>query len=324
MTSLSPADSGAVCTVAEVRQFNRFYTRQLGLLERHVLDSQHSLAEARVLYELARTRSTTATAIAVELGLDLGYLSRILKLFERRGYVKKVRAIKDSRQYHVSLTAQGRKRFKPLDRAARVQIASLIEPLTAESRRQLVDSMSCIQQLISTGRAHPGSYPGPYVLRGLQPGDIGWVTHRQAVLYQKEYGWDISYEALVAEILASFVKTFDPESENAWIAERANRIVGSVFLMRASASVAKLRLLYVEPEARGLGLGRQLVAECIAFARAKGYETLTLWTNDVLVSARKIYQGAGFQLTNEERHHSFGKDLVGQTWELALGALGRR
>jgi GNAT superfamily N-acetyltransferase len=176
--------------------------------------------------------------------------------------------------------------------------------------------MSCIQQLISTGCADPR----PYVLRGLLPGDIGWVAHRQAVLYEQEYGWDISYEALVAEILSGFVKSFDSKSENAWIAERANKIVGAVFLMRASASVAKLRLLYVEPDARGLGLGRRLVDECIAFARAKGYETLTLWTNDVLVSARKIYQAAGFQLTNEERHHSFGKDLVGQTWDLALGA----
>ena len=175
--------------------------------------------------------------------------------------------------------------------------------------------MNDIQQLFSAGSAPPRLY----VLRGLLPGDIGWVSHRQAVLYQQEYGWDITYEALVGQILSSFVKSFDSKSENTWIAERANKIVGSVFLMRASATVAKLRLLYVEPDARGLGIGGRLVAECIAFARSKGYETLTLWTNDVLVSARKIYQAAGFQLTNEERHHSFGKDLLGQTWDLALG-----
>jgi DNA-binding MarR family transcriptional regulator/N-acetylglutamate synthase-like GNAT family acetyltransferase len=300
--------------IAEVRQFNRFYTRWLGLLDRQLLDSPFTLTEARVLYELARGEPTTASAIAADLALDLGYLSRILKVFERHRYIKRERSSTDTRQYHIKLTRLGRRRFQPLDEAARIQIERLIEPLPADRRGQLVESMHSIQGLL-TGRSMETR---AYELRGLRPGDIGWIIHRQALLYHQEHGWDIGYEALVAEILGGFVKSFDAASEGAWIAEHDQKILGSVFLVRASDQIAKLRLLYVEPSARGLGIGRRLVDECIAFARAKGYETLTLWTNDVLISARKIYQAAGFRLMREEQHRSFGKDLTGQTWDLAL------
>jgi len=314
MNPRQSADRSAPKVIAEVRQFNRFYTQCLGLLDRQLLDSPFTLTEARVLYELARSESTTASAIAADLALDLGYLSRILKIFERHRYIKRERSSTDTRQYHIKLTRLGRQRFLPLDKAARMQIERLIEPLPADRRDHLIESMHSIQGLL-TGRTIQAK---AYRLRGLRPGDIGWVTHRQALLYQQEYGWDISYEALVAEILAGFVKSFDAASESAWIAEHDRKILGSVFLVRASDKIAKLRLLYVEPSARGIGIGRRLVDECIAFARGKGYATLTLWTNDVLISARKIYQAAGFRLMREEQHHSFGKDLTGQTWDLAL------
>jgi len=314
MESSPSVNSSTPKVIAEVRQFNRFYTRCLGLLDRQLLDSPFTLTEVRVLYELARRESTTASAMAADLGLDLGYSSRILKMFERRRYIKRERSSTDTRRYHIRLTRLGRQRFLPLDKAACAQIARLIEPVPANRRDQLVESMHTIQGLLTAQTVETKAYQ----LRGLRPGDIGWVTHRQALLYQQEYGWDISYEALVAEILGGFVKSFDAASESAWIAEQDRKILGSVFLVRASDKIAKLRLLYVEPSARGLGIGRRLVDECIAFARGKGYETLTLWTNDVLISARKIYQAAGFRLTGEERHHSFGKDLIGQTWDLAL------
>jgi DNA-binding MarR family transcriptional regulator/GNAT superfamily N-acetyltransferase len=319
-----PSPRADARTVADVRDFNRFYTRQLGLLDRRLLDSSFTLTEARVLYELAQRQSSTATEIAADLGLDLGYLSRILKKFERHGLIKRARMIEDTRRIQVGLTPAGRKRFFPLDRVACRQIESLIAPLTTRRRNELLNSMRAIKAVLAAPKSatdsssHPHPLANALTLRDLRPGDIGWITHRQAVLYHQEYGWDGSYEALVAEILSGFVKSFDPDSEAAWIAEADEGIVGSVFLVHASPKIAKLRLLYVEPTARGMGIGRTLVDECIAFARAKHYETLTLWTNDVLVSARKIYQAAGFRLTKEEPHRSFGKDLVGQTWDLAL------
>lgn len=300
--------------IADVRAFTRFYTRQIGLLEERLHKSAFSLTEARVLYELAHRNGLTATDLGRDLGLDAGYLSRLLKKFESRGFVTRAPSATDARQSVLSITEAGRKAFEPLDQASREDVAGLLGRLSAEHREAVVAAMQKLRRLLGQSR-EPAT---PYILRPLQVGDIGWIVHRQGVLYAREYGWDESYEALAAEILAGFVKSFDPEYENAWIAEREGEVVGSVFLMRKSAEVAKLRLLYVEPSARGLGIGRRLVDECIGFARAKGYKTLTLWTNDVLVSARRIYQAAGFQLTGEERHHSFGKDLVGQTWDLAL------
>lgn len=300
--------------IAGVRAFTRFYTRQIGLLEERLHKSAFSLTEARVLYELAHRNGLTATDLGRDLGLDAGYLSRLLKKFESRGLVTRAPSATDARQSMLSITGAGRKAFEPLDRASREEVAGLLGRLSTEHREAVVAAMERVQRLLGRNR-EPAT---PYILRPLQVGDIGWIVHRQGILYAREYGWDESYEALAAEILAGFVKSFDPEYENAWIAEREGEVVGSVFLMRKSAEVAKLRLLYVEPSARGLGIGRRLVDKCIGFARAKGYKTLTLWTNDVLASARRIYQAAGFRLVAEERHHSFGKDLVGQTWDLAL------
>ncbi len=300
--------------VATVRDFNRFYTRQIGLLEEGLLRSEFSLTEARVLYELAHRDGLTATDLGRDLGLDAGYLSRLLKKFEMRGLVARSPSGTDARQAVLALTQAGREAFGPLNRASQSEIAAMLDRLTAGEREALVSAMGTIRRLLEGG---PGPKV-PYVLRPHQPGDIGWIVRRQGLLYHEEYGWDETFEALVAEIAGAFVRTFDPKRERSWIAEREGEIVGSVFLVRQSDEVAKLRLLYVEPAARGLGIGRRLVEECIRFARAKGYRTLTLWTNDVLVSARRIYETAGFRLVREERHHSFGKDLVGQYWDLDL------
>ena len=298
-----------------IRDFNRFYTHQVGLLNRRFLDSPYSLTEVRVLYELAQRASQipTATQIASGLSLDPGYLSRLLKKLERRRHLKRGQAEHDARQRPLSLTDQGRRVFARLNQASSDAVGAMIRDLSEAQRGELLAAMSTIRRLLQRQSA-----PSAYRLRPLRSGDIGWIIHRQGVLYAEEYGWDATYEALVAEILAAFVKTFDPAAEEAWIAERQGSIVGSVFLVRASTDVAKLRLLYVEPSARGLGIGTHLVQECIRSARQKKYRTLTLWTNEVLVAARRIYAAAGFRLVREEPHHSFGCDLVGQTWELAL------
>ncbi len=313
----SLAKVGGACGAAVdvIRAFNRLYTRQLGLLDQGLLGSEFTLTEARILYELANRDESTATQIARELAIDLGYMSRIIKKFERRRLIRRVRSALDARQSRLLLTEKGRAAFDPLDRAARRQIAAMVEPMSPPRRAELLAAMRSVQRLLEPAENRKAA---PYTLRSLRIGDIGWITHRQALLYAQEYGWDGTYEALVAEILASFVKDFDSGSEHAWVAEQHEEIIGSVFLVRVSPSLAKLRLLYVEPVARGVGLGRRLVHECIEFARARGYRTLTLWTNDGLVSARRIYEAAGFKLTREEAHHSFGKDLLGQTWDLAL------
>jgi DNA-binding MarR family transcriptional regulator/GNAT superfamily N-acetyltransferase len=295
-----------------IRAFNRFYTRHLGLLDQGLLGSEFTLTESRILYELASRESSTASEIARELGLDFGYLSRMLKKFERRRFLARERSHMDARQSWLKLTQQGRAAFEPLNRAAIEQLATMTGGMLPQQRLALVAAMRTIRRVLQ-----PAASAACH-LRSLQVGDLGWITHRQGLLYAQEYGWDQTYEALVAEILAAFVKNFDPALENAWVAERDGAIVGSVFLVRGSASVAKLRLLYVEPAARGLGIGRELVQTCIEFARTRSYRTLSLWTNDVLVSARRIYEAAGFQLTQQEHHHSFGKDLVGQNWELQL------
>ncbi|MDX8433342.1 bifunctional helix-turn-helix transcriptional regulator/GNAT family N-acetyltransferase [Mesorhizobium abyssinicae] len=297
-----------------VRAFNRFYTRQIGLLDEGLLKSPFSLTEARVLYELAHHDGLVASDLVRDLGLDAGYVSRLLKKFEERGLVERAATEADARRSSIALTQAGRDAFAPLNKDSHAQVQALLDKLPPAEQDRLVKAMGTVQRLL-------GDQPEPrvpYVLRPMQVGDIGWVTRRQGLIYAQDYGWDETYEALVAEILAEFVRKFDPKWERAWIAEREGEVVGSVFLVRKSDAVAKLRLLYVEPSARGLGIGKRLVDECIGFARAKGYRTLTLWTNDILVSARRIYQAAGFELAEEERHHSFGKDLVGQTWNLEL------
>ena len=301
-------------SIDAIRGFNRFYTRQLGLLDEGLLQSDYSLTEARILYELAHGEHLTATDVRDLLGLDAGYLSRVLTGLEKRKLIRRSVSESDARQSHLSLTSKGREAFHPLDRASRAQISGMIGALSPVDVRKLVESMRTIERLL----VPPPALAVPYILRPLQIGDIGWITHRQALLYAAEHGLDETFEALAAEIQASFVRTFDPKWECCWVVERDDTVVGSVFLVRGSADVARLRLLYVEPSARGLGIGRRLVNECVNFARRKGYRTLTLWTNSILVSACRIYQAAGLQLVKEESHHSFGRDLVGQTWELAL------
>jgi DNA-binding MarR family transcriptional regulator/GNAT superfamily N-acetyltransferase len=306
--------------IAAVRRFNRFYTRQIGVLDEGLLKSPFSLTEVRVLYELAHRDRPTATELARELGLDAGYLSRILRGFEQRGLVERQPSEADGRQSHLRLTSEGRSAADALDARSSEEIGLMLRALSAGEQRRLVEAMRTIETSLGARPEHSGrsERSASYVIRPHQPGDMGWVVHRHGVLYAQEYGWDERFEALVAGIVAEFIQNFDPKRERCWIAERDGEIVGSVFLVKKSDAVAKLRLLLVEPSARGLGIGRRLVGECVRFARQAGYRTVTLWTNDVLHAARRIYQEAGFRLVSEERHHSFGYDLVGQTWELEL------
>jgi len=300
--------------VDTVRRFNRFYTKQIGVLHEGILKSQFPLTEARVLYELAHHEQTTASALADELSLDAGYLSRILREFERRALIEKQASATDGRQTLLRLSATGKVAFAAINGRSNEEISALLAPLSAADQQQLVNAMQTIETIL--GAAKPQRTP--YLLRTHQPGDMGWVIHRHGVLYAQEYGWDERFEALVAEIAAKFIQHFDPHFERCWLAEIDGEIVGSVFLVKQSEQVAKLRLLYVEPKARGLGIGGRLVDECIRFARRTGYQTITLWTNSILVGARRIYERAGFQLVASEPHQSFGYELVGETWELAL------
>jgi len=300
--------------IAGVRAFNRFYTRQMGLLGDGYLKSAFSLAEARVLYELAHRDRPTASELARDLGLDAGYLSRILRRFVQRGLLRKSPSRTDRRQQHLALTRKGRRAFAGLDRASREEVGAALGPLDAAARRRLGAAMETVRHLLAPGPA----VPAPVVLRPHRIGDMGWIVHRQAVLYAQEYGWDGHFEGLIAGIAGTFIETFDPASACCWIAERNGETAGSVFVVRHAKTVARLRLLYVEPSARGLGIGKRLVEEAIRFARERGYRKMILWTNDILVEARHIYEAAGFRLIAEEPHHSFGHDLVGQTWELKL------
>jgi DNA-binding MarR family transcriptional regulator/GNAT superfamily N-acetyltransferase len=300
--------------VEEIRRFNRFYTRQLGLLDEGLLRSAFSLSEARVLYELAQCDTCTARALGHELRLDAGYLSRLLKKFEARGLLTRTASSSDGRELALSLTAAGRAAFAPLNEASRAQAGGLLAPLDDARRHSLLRAMQTITALLT----HAVEPSVPYLLRPLQVGDAGWITHRQALFYAAELGFDERFEALVAEILAGFINNFDARRERAWIAERDGAVVGSIFLMRESDEQARLRLLYVEAEARGLGIGARLVDECVRFARAKNYRSLTLWTNAELLAARRLYEAAGFKLVGEERGEKFGTDFRGQTWTLAL------
>jgi DNA-binding MarR family transcriptional regulator/N-acetylglutamate synthase-like GNAT family acetyltransferase len=300
--------------IAAVRHFNRFYTQQIGVLQEGYLESPFSLAEVRVLYELAEREQPTASELARDLGLDGGYLSRILRGFAKRGLIDRKPSEVDGRRSLLSLTEQGKAVFAPLHARSHDQIGAMLGRLPVEEQNRLVEAMGTIEGLLGA-RPEPRV---PYLLRPHRPGDMGWVVHRHGVLYAQEYGWDEQFEALVAGIVAKFLEHFDPKLERCWIAERDGEIVGSVFLVKQSETVAKLRLLLVEPKARGLGIGTRLVDECILFARSVGYRKIVLWTNSVLVAARKIYARAGFRLVEEEPHHSFGHDLVGETWELEL------
>lgn len=303
--------------VNALRAFNRFYTRKIGVLD-GMASSPFSLAEARVLYELANREQPTATDIRKELGLDAGYMSRILQNFERRKFVRREPSKVDERQRFLSLTAQGRKAFVPLDERSNRDIAAMLNELSPTQRKQLVEAVQTVRTLLGD-RSEPKT---PYLLRPHQPGDMGWIVSRQAILYAEEYGWDGTYEALAAEIVAQFIKNYDPKREHAWVAEKDGERVGAVFVAKESDDVAKLRLLHVEREARGLGIGKRLVEECIRFARQAGYQKMTLWTQSILGAARHIYKTSGFQLVREEKHHRFGKDLTAETWEISLRTTG--
>ena len=305
--------------VDAVRRFNRFFTRRIGVLHEGLLHSPYSLAEARILFEIAhRDLALTASDLSRELGLDPGYLSRMLAHLEQQGLVDKVRSETDARRRLLSLTPEGKQAFSSLDARSREEVAEMLVDLSEGDQLRLLEAMRTIEGLVGRDSAREFKFSEPFFLRQHEPGDMGWVVYRHGVLYAKEYGWDEHFEALVARIVADFVDGYDPARERCWIAEMGGEVAGCVFVVRVSDKVAKLRLLLVEPEARGLGLGGRLVEECIRFARSRGYEKLTLWTNSVLDAARCIYEEHGFDLVEEEEHHSFGKDLVGQNWELTL------
>ncbi|MGF1619934.1 MAG: GNAT family N-acetyltransferase [Rhodomicrobiaceae bacterium] len=301
-----------------LRHFNRFYTAQIGVLGRDLLGSGHSLAEARILYELATNEGMTASDLAEMLSMDRGYLSRVLSRFERGGLIERKRSPDDGRVQYLALTGKGRQTFAKLDALSQTASEKILSPLNDDQRDKLLGALKDVERTLVQKPTDSG-----VALRDFQIGDMGWIVHRQSVLYAREYGWNGEYEALVFEIIARFLRAFEPAYENCWVAERSGEIVGSVFLVRETDSIARLRLLYVEPSARGMGVGRRLVDRCIGFARAKGYERIDLWTNSVLEAARHIYEKAGFHLVREEQHYSFGKDLVGQNWSLELADTDR-
>jgi DNA-binding MarR family transcriptional regulator/GNAT superfamily N-acetyltransferase len=307
-------DASFEARIAAVRRFTRFYTQRIGVLQEGLLQSPFSLAQGRVLYELANRAQPTASELAKDLGLDTGYLSRILRGFERQGLLRRTASKSDGRQNLLAITEKGRKAFAPLNARSREEIGAMLRPLAAGEQESLVAAMGEVERLLGA----PRETRAPYVLRPPAPGDMGWVASRHGALYAQEYGFDQEFEALVAEIVAKFVQTFDGKRERCWIAERDGDNVGSVFVVRRSATVAQLRLLLVEPKARGLGIGARLVEEVLRFARQAGYRKMTLWTQRNLTAARAIYQKAGFHLAKTEPHHSFGHDLVGEYWERKL------
>lgn len=301
--------------VNAVRHFSRFYTRKIGLLQDGLLDSPFSLTQARVLYELAHKPDSTATDVASALGLDHGYLSRILRGFDDAGLLDRKRAREDGRQIVLSLTTRGRKAFAALDHRSQRDMGVLLRNLSESDQARVVSAMGTIENLVGEEK----SDAHVLVLRPHRPGDMGWVVARHGALYAEEHGWDISFEALAAEIVAQFIKSFDPAREACWIAEMDGEPVGSAFLVKGDEEgVAKLRLLLVDPKARGLGIGRKLVEECIAFARAKGYRRISLWTQSILIGARHIYESVGFRCVNRKKHEGWGAPLVGEMWQVDL------
>jgi DNA-binding MarR family transcriptional regulator/GNAT superfamily N-acetyltransferase len=314
-TSLAAdADPRTDQEIAAVREFNRFYTNVLGLLREGLLDTPYTLTEARVIFELARADSTEVGTLRASLDIDAGYLSRILARFEADGMVTKQRLGSDRRRQVIGLTEQGRSAFMMLEGRASGQIASLLAGRPLADRRRLTHAMADIREIIDG----PAPRSRELALRAPEPGDLGWIVQANGALYAREYGWDATYEALVARIVADFAADHDPERERAWIAAVDGRPAGCVLCVCKDDATARLRLLLVESWARGMGIGERLVGECIAFAREAGYSEIVLWTNDILVAARRIYERAGFILMDEERHHSFGHDLVGQNWRLEL------
>lgn len=304
--------------VEAVRRFNRFYTRQIGVLRDKLYRSPFSLTEARVLYELAHREKPTATELCKDLGLDPGYVSRMLHGFEKRGWLIRTPSPEDGRHHFLNLTARGRAGFAPLNARSAEEVAELLRPIPAPEQDRLVKAMHTVEHLLGAPSRHSAP-AAPYILRAHRPGDLGWVVHRHGVLYWQEYKYDERFEALVAKIVGEFVERYDPGREHCWMAEHDGELLGCVFLVKKSKAVAKLRLLLVEPSARGLGIGKRLVAECIRFARKAGYKKITLWTQSELKAARGIYEKAGFKLVNHHRHTSWSrKGLVAETWEVNL------
>lgn len=310
-----PSASASEPKTQIVRSFNHFYTRQIGLLNEGLLDSPFSLTEVRALYELAHRENPTAADLCKELGLDAGYLSRILRNFEKQGLLEKKASPADARQSLLSLTRKGRSVFEPLNGKSSEQVGAMLEKLPPAKQGDLIRAMRTIESVLNP-EANPAQ---AYLLRPHRPGDMGWVVQRHGELYWQEYRYDERFEALVARIVADFVEKLDPARERCWIAEKDGENVGSVFLVQKSNTISKLRLLLVEPSARGLGIGGRLVAECVRFAREAGYKKMMLWTQSELLAARAIYRKAGFELVSKKPHQSWGReDLVSETWELTL------
>lgn len=301
--------------VETVRAFNRLYTRKLGILNEGLLQSRFSLAEARVLYEIANRETPPASVLAEELGVDAGYLSRILRRLQNLGLLARRKSHLDARQRLLSLTSKGRTEFARLNERSSREIEELLKPLSVSERGRLTEAMRTIGELLAPDARRAAE---TFVLRPHRVGDMGHVVKRQSEIYHDEYGWNGEFEALVAKIAGDFLDNFQPDKEYCWIAERRGEPVGSVFLVRKDDEVAKLRMLYVDSQARGLGVGGRLVEECVRFARRAGYRRITLWTQSVLVAARRIYERNGFRLVDQKPHHSFGADLIGETWELEL------
>lgn len=315
MTGRRPRSNGGLGKRVEmVRAFNRFYTRQIGLLQEVLLDSEFSLTEVRVLYELDARGQAIATDLGRDLGLDPGYLSRMLRRFEEGELILRRPAAGNARKSVIELTARGRAAFEELDARSHDQIAELLGRLELPEQRELVRAMSTVQRLL----ANEGPAAGAYVIRPPEPGDLGWIVHRHGVLYAREHGWDERFEGLVAAVVGDFVREMDPARDRCWVADSEGEIVGSIFLAHQDARVAQLRLLYVEPAARGRGIAKRLIEECLRFAVRVRYERVTLWTNDVLVTARGLYERTGFRMVASEPHNRFGPDIMGQTWELNL------
>ena len=304
--------------IAAVRRFNRFYTRQIGVLRKTYLDSPYSLAEARVLYEIASSGAPTASAIGRTLDLDAGYLSRVLRNFEKRGLIQRRVSASDARQSHLALSARGRKSFAPLDRRSQRDTQAMLRGLAPAEQAQLIAAMNTIETLLGGEATAPPVPARRYRLRAPVPGDFGWIVKRNGELYAQEYGWKSPFEGVCAQIVADFVNDHDPRRERCWIAELDGENVGTVMLVKDKPGVARLRLLLVDPKARGLGLGARLVDECIRFARRAGYKKITLWTHSVLTAARHIYEKAGFKLMRSEPHKSWGRPVVSEHWDLQL------
>ena len=304
--------------IGAVRRFNRFYTRQIGLLRKNYLDSPYSLGEMRVLYEIAHCDAPIASDIARGLDLDAAYLSRVLRRFEKRGLITRTTSNRDARRSHLAMTGRGRKMFAPFEQRSHRQIEEILVKLAPADQRRLIAAMETIERLLEEGR-HAAAEPEPgFILRQPRHGDFGWIVQRHAEIYAQEYGWTEPFEGLCAQIVADFVNSHDPKLDRCWIAERNGENAGSVMLVKETPGIARLRLLLVEPNARGLGLGARLTEECIRFARTAGYKKIVLWTHSNLTAARHVYQNAGFRLLRTERHKSWSRPVISEHYELDL------